>query len=246
MSHVSALVLAVSPEPVFSDWNFTLLRGLFRLLPHSAARDTIAQFFVDNALVSTWILAAAFYLYWRIQDERTAWRRTHLLAVGLVLCALSIATLALRPWIGWPAPVLAARFRTLYPQELWSDGNPNCFPSHSTFIYLLVAMGLWPLSRKLSALLMLWVLLMISLPRVYVGGHYPVDIAAGIVLAAVAAWLASNICKLARVRAPLEQIASKGLWFEVLVFLWLFELAEGFRSSYWMLTIAAKAAQSIW
>jgi hypothetical protein len=43
----------------------------------------------------------------------------------------------------------------------------------------------------------------------------------------------------------LTQVVSKGLWVEVLLFLWLFELAEGFRSSYRIAIILAHTARRI-
>jgi membrane-associated phospholipid phosphatase len=246
MGHVCASLLAVSPEPFLPLWNLRLLRGLFHLLPHTAFRDSLAQFFVDNPLPSTFVFAAAFYVYWRIADDRALWRRTRLGVLALVLSAVSFVTLGLRPWIGWPAPVLALRFRDLYPQELWSEGNANCFPSHSTFIYLLIALALWPFNRKLSALLAIWVAVAISLPRIYVGGHYPVDILAGVVLAGLSLCVMEGLCRFRPARSKLERIASAGLWVEVLLLFWLFEVAEGFRSSFWILSIAAQAVENLW
>jgi|SRR6516162_7101884 hypothetical protein len=48
--------------PFLPDWNFQILKGLFLLFPHDAARDAIAQFFVSNSLASSWIYAAVFYV----------------------------------------------------------------------------------------------------------------------------------------------------------------------------------------
>ena len=231
------------PGPVFPEWNFHVLQELFRLIPHSGSRDTVAQFFTADALVSTWMYAAVFYVYWRIDDERTKWRRSRLLEIFIAVSLAVLATLAFRPWIGWPAPSLVPEFRVLYPDYFWSEGSPNCFPSHSTLIYLIVAVGFWPFKRWLSALLMLLVLLLISLPRVYVGGHYPVDVIAAILLAAVALWVTRRICTQPRVSALLGKLTSGNIVVEAFLFLCLFELAEGFRSGFYILTSLARAAR---
>src|SRR5579862_5295149 len=118
MTQVYAFLLAISPEPLFPDWNLRLLRALFHLLPHTSFRDTAAQFLVENPLVSTFILAAASYAYWRIEDNRTGWRRRRLIVLALVLSTVALVTLAVRPWLGWPAPVLSPRFKALYPEDL--------------------------------------------------------------------------------------------------------------------------------
>jgi len=224
--------LSTLPGPIFPESNFRVLQALFRFFPHTDARDALAQFLIDSPLASTWAFAAAFYYFWRVQDERTLWRRGYLLALIASFCAIVIVTLIFRPWVGWPAPSLVIGFRELFPQFLWAQGNMNCFPSHSTFAYMFVALGLWPFNRRLSVLLMLATLLLISLPRVYVGGHYPIDVLAGILLAAAGVGLARLSCGLSHVRNWLERAASGGAKIEVFLFLWLFELGEGFRSGY--------------
>jgi len=236
----------VRPDPFLPEWNFHVLHWLFLLLPHNGTGDSLAQFLTLNALASTWIYAAVFYVYWRIEDEHRIWRRTRLLEIFIAFCLALLTTLAFRPWVGWPAPVLVPRFRELYPTYFWMNGNSNCFPSHSTLVYFIIAAGFWPFNRRLSALLMLLVLLLISLPRMYVGGHYPVDVIAAILLAATAAWATRRICALPRVSLLLTRTVSKGLLVEVLLFLWLFELGDGFRSSYWILRSLSRAARNIW
>jgi membrane-associated phospholipid phosphatase len=239
------LAIAVSPQPFLPSWNYWLLNALFRVLPHSGTRDTVAQFFTDNALASTWMYAAAFYVLWRVEDARTAWRRARLLEI-VCACALAVGvTLVFRPWVRWPAPSLVPGFRELYPTYFWNDGNPNCFPSHSTLIYFLVAAGLWPLKRWLSLALMALALLVISLPRVYTGGHYPVDIVAALLLAIVALWAVRRAGAHAGISARLERMSSLGWGGELLLFLWLFELANGFRSSFWIASLLVRAAHRL-
>jgi undecaprenyl-diphosphatase len=235
----------MAPGPFLADWNFRVLREIFRSLPHSEIVDGTAQFLTSNALASTWIFSAIFYIFWRIEDDRTSWRRIHLSEIFIAFLLATLATLLLRPWVGWPAPTLVPRFQPLYPKFFWNDGNPNCFPSHSTLTYLLVAMGFWRFRRWLSLLLIVWVFLLISMPRIYVGGHYPIDIIAAVVWAGAAAGTAHLICGRPQVAAFLKQIVSKGLLVEAFLFLWLFELGNGFSSSYWILRTVGRAARSI-
>jgi energy-converting hydrogenase Eha subunit B len=90
------------------------------------------------------------------------------------------------------------------------------------------------------------VLLAISLPRIYVGGHYPVDVLAAILLSAIVAWIMRRVCADPRVSGLLARIISKRMLVECLLFLWLFELAESFRSTYSIATYIAHATQSFW
>jgi len=236
----------MTSDPFLADWNFQVLKLLFLRFPHDGMRDTMAQFLASNALASTWIYAVVFYIYWRIEDDRTIWRRTRLFEIFVAFCLATLATLLFRPWVGWPAPTLVSRFQQLYPKSFWNTGNPNCFPSHSTLAYLLVAAGFWSFRRWLSLLLIVWVFLLISIPRIYVGGHYPVDVIGSIILAAAAAWAARLICARPQVALWLTRTVSKGLPVETFLFLWLFELGNGFRWSYWILGDLLRATRDIW
>lgn len=138
-----------------------------------------------------------------------------------------------RPWISWPAPSLNRNFQSLYPGYLWNTGSADCFPSHSTLIYFTVAAGLLPLSRWVSLILSAAVLGMISLPRVYVGGHYPVDVLASLlltilVLPVVWRW---NVPEPAINWLNEKGYSTSILLRELVLMLWLFELGEGFTGS---------------
>lgn len=64
---------------------------------------------------------------------------------------------------------------TSTPGYFWGNGTFNSFPSHATLAYFAVAAGLWSLNRRLGLTLALLVLGLVSLPRIYLGGHYPID-----------------------------------------------------------------------
>ena len=123
----------MTPGPFLPDWNFQVLKELFLRFPHGGTLDAIAQFFTFNALASTWLYAAVFYIYWRIEDNRTIWRRTRLFEIFIAFCLATLATLLLRPWVGWPAPTLVPRFQQLYPKSLWNSGKWEQFsePFHA-------------------------------------------------------------------------------------------------------------------
>jgi undecaprenyl-diphosphatase len=229
LSVSAALHFAAIPGPIFSAWNYWLLEHLFRFFPHTDPRMNFAEFFIYNPLTSEWPFAAAFYLAWRANDEKTGGRRARLIEIFFAGIGATVVSLALRLWLGAPAPSHDPCFQALFPHYLWKFGNENSFPSHSTLIYFLVAAGLWPITRKWSAALMIWVLLAISLPRIYMGGHYPTDVLSSILLALAFLWITHRAAPLAR--TVIARIAAGSMWIEGILFLWLFELAEGFRSA---------------
>lgn len=181
------------------------------------------------------MFAAAFYLYWSIDDSWTELRRGRLVQAVAALVLAVLISLVVRPWIAWPAPALNPSFRPLYPSYFWGNGSPDSFPSHSTLAYFTIAAGLWPLSRRVSLALSGAVLGLVVLPRVYVGGHYPVDVVAALALTAGAlplAWrwhLPQPLAKWLIEKGP--RTAGR----ELLLILFVFELGEGFKGSTYLL-----------
>ena len=203
------------------------MQWLFHVIRHRGSTDTFFDFLTFNHLVSTWIFAAVFYLYWRIADERTIWRRWRLTQLVIALAVVVAISLIIRPWISWPAPALNPNFRNLYPNYFWGNGSYDSFPSHATLAYFLVALGVWPLNRRLAVALILWVLAFISLPRIFVGGHYPIDVIASLVLG-IAVLL--PVWRWNPEESSLQWLVTpKNTWRELVLILWLFELGEEFR-----------------
>jgi membrane-associated phospholipid phosphatase len=230
----------MAAEPWFSAWNYDLFRMLFRYVPHSDVTDEYCKVLLATPLLSTWVFAFCFYRYWTKNDELTAWRRRCLVTAIVAFAIAGLVTLILRPWIYWPAPVLSPRFQPLFPRLFWGNGSENCFPSHSTLAYFTIGAGFWPMNRRLSVLLSITALLCVSFPRVYVGGHYPIDvlfscILAVLVLAVLWHWpVLSN-----RLSWP-PAGNSPGTLEDLIFFLWIFELGEGFHSTELLASVARR------
>ena len=235
------LLLASSVlAPHSLDWNYRTLQLLFEAVPHRVQTVNFFQFLVLNPLVSGWIFAAVFYVSWSINDERQVWRRSCLLRIVIGFGIAIVLSLMIRPWIAWPSPARSPEFQPLFPDYLWGIGSRDSFPSHATLAYFVVAAGIWTINRTASVLLSLGVLLLICLPRLYLGGHYPVDVVSSIILvliilSAISRWKLPN-----RVSDYMVRGGRQGLLREILLFLWIFELAEGFDSGKYILVHTAR------
>jgi undecaprenyl-diphosphatase len=73
-----------------------------------------------------------------------------------------------------------------YPDVLrtWSS-----FPSDHAMLFTALAVGVLFVSRKAGAFLLIWTALVIALPRLYLGLHYPSDVVAGALIGAAIACL---------------------------------------------------------
>jgi membrane-associated phospholipid phosphatase len=237
------IIAIISSEPWFTHWNHGLLEILFHYIRHGGMPDHISDFLVLNPIVSTWIFAAAFYTFWMRDDEQKGWRRRCLFRAVVAFGIATLITFVLRPWISWPAPSRNPDFQSLYPQYLWGQGSVDCFPSHSTLAYFVVAVGFWPLNRWLSSCLSLLVLLVISLPRVYIGGHYPVDLLASVILALLVLAVAWQLNIPPAVTDWLVARGRGSAIRDLLLFFWTLELAEGFHISELLLGAARRLSQ---
>ncbi|HYZ23968.1 MAG TPA: phosphatase PAP2 family protein [Rhodopila sp.] len=133
----------------------------------------------------------------REQDER------HDRLVNVLIGSLLIGTLSRclqvvlhihqRPLLsGLPLhfPVLETGFDSLNP---W-----NSFPSDHSMLFFALSTGLWTINRRVGIIAMLWSLLVIDPPRIYLAIHYPSDVIGGAVL--------GTFCMLGFQRLPLVRI----------------------------------------
>jgi membrane-associated phospholipid phosphatase len=152
-----------------------------------------------------------------------------LVTIALALCAAKM--------LSWPPPRNLPGLAHLYPTYLFPDVNTNSFPSDSTALFTSIAIGILSLNRIAGGLLLAAVPLLISLPRMYVGGHYPTDVLAGFLIGLVG----YAIARVAFERTLSTRILAMGTrpgWRRVLleacVFLWILEVAVSFREGAWI------------
>jgi membrane-associated phospholipid phosphatase len=108
----------------------------------------------------------------------------------------------------------------------------------------MVSIGFWPISRRVSLALAAWTFAFVSFPRVYLGGHYPIDVVFSVVLglmiifviwiwptSATGDWLILE-SRQARLR-------------KALLLLWIIELGDGFRGAEFLAKLTVRLASRI-
>lgn len=102
----------------------------------------------------------------------------------------------------------------------------SSFPSDHAMLFFALSVPIWWRSRWLGAAAMLWTVLLIALPRVYLGYHFPSDVIAGAVLGVIVMVV---LCRLiSRMRLPDRVVAlskTHPAAFYAVAFLVTFELA---------------------
>jgi undecaprenyl-diphosphatase len=104
------------------------------------------------------------------------------------------------------------------------EWNPDwsSFPSDHAVIFFAIATAVWLHNRWLGAVAYAWVLVFACLPRVYVGFHYPLDIAVGALVGIVVVVLAC--------RAPLPSWVSASIE-------WMLQLERRWPSLFYPLSV---------
>ena len=111
--------------------------------------------------------------------------------------------------------------------EGWSS-----FPSDHGVLYGAIAVAIFCRSRVFGVLALVWTLVVILLPRVYAGLHYPIDVIFGCALGATLMAVVMTL------PVPEQATAAIGRWrtrhaalFQTLMFMFMFEVATLFQDT---------------
>jgi membrane-associated phospholipid phosphatase len=107
-------------------------------------------------------------------------------------------------------PMYEPALRAFYPEAHVEEPVPrtwSAFPSDHAMVWCAVAMGIFLASRPVGIYALFHAVVLISLPRIYLGLHYPTDVLAG-------AGLGIGIACVMNVRAIRTRIAAPILTFE--------------------------------
>lgn len=100
----------------------------------------------------------------------------------------------------------------------------SSFPSDHATLFFALAAGILPVSRRIGWLAVFWVTVMVCLPLLYIGQHWPTDILAGAVLGCGIVQLARVPVLRNVVRSNIELFYAKSpALFLGLFFLWSYE-----------------------
>lgn len=133
------------------------------------------------------IIGILWYFWFRDADPKSDSRR--IIVATLIGCVIAVLIARTANNLGPYQPRPFANTALAYHEHIglsvpetqalyiWSS-----FPSDHAALFFSLATGIFLISRAAGSLLYLYVLVFIALPRVYLGLHYPTDIAAGAIL----------------------------------------------------------------
>jgi PAP2 superfamily len=237
--------VTLSP-PRFDIW---LITKLAKFLGRYPLFDLGVESAMRHNVLGGICFAACIFIFW-MQGARPGGQKVRQRALTTLLgstVAIALALLSGR-LVSWLPPSREPVLTHFYPGYLMENINDNSFPSQSTALYAAVAAGIFSLHKVVGSALWVGVGLIIGLPRLYVGGHYPSDVLVGSILGLLGYYCARTFLE-PSLSPYLERLFEQNTWprvvGELIVFLWILETSVEFREVVWIKNILQQA-WNIW
>ncbi|MFM0566056.1 phosphatase PAP2 family protein [Paraburkholderia sediminicola] len=223
---------------VIDTW---LIASISNVAMHSQGFTHVVEAIVSAYLSKGVVLVALLWWVWfkpeRAEDpDGEAIRRHHrelvVIAIASGLIALAAGRLLAHYLPFRLRPMYEPALRAFYPEanveepvlRTWS-----AFPSDHAMLWCAVAMGIFLASRPVGIYALFHAVVLIGLPRIYLGLHYPTDVLAGAALGIGIACVMNVRPIRTRIAAPILAFAQRypGVFYGA-AFLLSFELATQF------------------
>ncbi|MGD1278282.1 MAG: phosphatase PAP2 family protein [Tepidisphaeraceae bacterium] len=193
----------------FDQAIITFLNGFARRSP---GFDRLVVFVSGDLLLKGGLFMAMVAYAWFRPDTQGSVRRTR----GLILATFVGAFVALLLARGLcvtmpfrPRPLATPQF--VVPAGIGAEDEAafarmSSFPSDHATLFVALSVGLLFICRPLGTVALLFASLVILLPRLYLGYHWPSDLLAGAILGTICTLLAIALASLGRPRRLLDRL----------------------------------------
>ena|SRR5579884_1862956 len=148
-------------QPTPFDWR--VIHWISRYQSNYALVD-ISDTLSQNSLVNGFVFALPLFLFW-FRDDRRQQAQRRLLIVLLGTCIGAAISLVFQQFIRWPPPAAALKdvFAFHSPNK-----NTSSFPSDSTILFSIVAIGAAEWNSAIMFGLFAWLLLVVEPLKIFV------------------------------------------------------------------------------
>lgn len=153
------------------------------------AVDRLVFDLADTRLLSGGVFLVPYWWLWFEADESGVHVHRRRVAAAVLAIAVVAGTVwllkAVLPFQANPLNTPALGLRLAFGVDPTGLNEVNSFPSGHAALFFALSVPLWMYSRWLGAAAVLWTVFVVCLPLVYLGYHWPSDIAAGAVLGGI-------------------------------------------------------------
>lgn len=168
--------------------------------------DHLMHAVVESNFTKGALIMAIFWWLWFAQGDEASVHQTRETLVAILIGAVLAITVNKSLEISLPLnvrPIVTAGFPYAPPNpildisEHWSS-----FPSDHAALFAALATGLWFISWRLGLFIWLYAVILIFIPRLYHGLHYPMDIVGG----AAVGIAGVTLCNLPKIKKRISKI----------------------------------------
>lgn len=167
---------------LIDQFDYLIVQFLNQFVGKSAFLDGSLIELVDAPLAKGALFMAILWGLWFKGGGEGTWRRPALLISTFGAVAAVVISRILQhviPSHSRPLHTPDLKFQLLAGEHPDTLNQWNSFPSDHAVLFFALSMGLWYQSRKLGYAAMAWTLVVICLPRLYLGYHWPSDVVGG-------------------------------------------------------------------
>jgi undecaprenyl-diphosphatase len=168
-----------------------------RLTGRNVAFDKVVFDIADSSFLAGGVFLAIYLWLWFETDEKGVHLQRRNIVVGLMAAVLvgvvSRFLQVLLPFHRMPLASPDLGLRAPLGIDSASLNNFSSLPSNHAALFFALSVPLWMHSRWLGAAATAWIVLVICLPLLYLGYHWPSDLIAGAVLGMVLMLLLSRL-----------------------------------------------------
>jgi undecaprenyl-diphosphatase len=172
-----------------NNFDHILMTYINQYSQNSPVFDNTVAFIASHNFLKSGILIALLWWAWFKQDKQQQARLTIVITIVCCFAAMLLAKMLefTTPFRARPIHETALHFLIPFGQYPAALDNFSSFPSDHAALFFALAVGLFFVSKKIGVFAIAYTILIISLPRVYLGLHYPTDIIAGAMIGILAA-----------------------------------------------------------
>lgn len=214
------------------SWDIWLIKAINGW---AGAYTIVDLFFVRFLMLDTVkVVPLMACLVWVWFDDRLGGARRaklgHLLGGGFLALVVSQSLQTFLPERARPiyTPELDLTHPVGLPDDILHDWS--AFPSDNAALAFAIAMGIWRVSRPVGTFAFTWAALVVCLPRIFLGLHYPSDVIGGAVIGIVSVLFVAKVLAGKLLDRPaFERLTQSKPLFYCLLFIVMFEVTTMFR-----------------